>query len=128
MLKSQNSRRLALGLVFVGGLGLTGALLAQNGLSRQVGEAATVVTHSSTRASAITEAEVLAAQQAWGEALVQISRDYETGGIAKAKATAERVIDSAYGYSFGPVLCKPTVAVAPFSISAWAAARPIRFR
>lgn len=61
----------------------------------------------------ITEAEVLAAQQAWGTALVQISKDYEMGGIDKARATAEAVIDGAYGYNLGPVLFKPTLTEAP---------------
>jgi hypothetical protein len=63
--------------------------------------------------SDITEAEVLAAQQAWGKALVQIATDYEAGGIDAAKATAEAVLDSAYGYNLGPVLFKPTLTTAP---------------
>lgn len=61
----------------------------------------------------ITEADVLAAQQAWGKALVQISTDFEQGGFAKAKATAEAVLDAAYGYNMGAVLFKPTLTVAP---------------
>jgi hypothetical protein len=62
---------------------------------------------------AITEAEVLAAQKAWGEALVAISTTYDQKGMAAAKALAEKVIDGAYGYQFGPVLFKPTLTVAP---------------
>lgn len=61
----------------------------------------------------ITQAEVEAAQAAWGEALVQISRDFEEGGIEAARATAEAVIDSAYGFDMGPVLFKPTLTTAP---------------
>lgn len=61
----------------------------------------------------ISKEEVLAAQQAWGKALVQISTDYERGGIDAAKATAEAVLDSAYGYNLGPVLFKPTLTTAP---------------
>lgn len=61
----------------------------------------------------ITEADVLAAQQAWGNALVKIATDYDEGGIAKAKATAEAVLDAAYGYNMGAVLFKPTLASAP---------------
>lgn len=61
----------------------------------------------------ITEAEVMAAQKAWGEALVKISDDFASGGIAKAKATATAVLDAAYGYNMGPVLFKPTLTVAP---------------
>jgi len=61
----------------------------------------------------ITEPEVLAAQKAWGEALVSISLAYESGGIAKAKPLASEVIDKAYGYNLGPVLFKPTLTQAP---------------
>jgi hypothetical protein len=60
----------------------------------------------------ITETEVLAAQQAWGDALVRISTDFEQGGLPRAKATAEAVIDAAYGYQWGAVLFKPTLAPA----------------
>ena len=61
----------------------------------------------------ITEADVLAAQQAWGRALVQIATDFEQGGHAKAKATAEAVLDAAYGYNMGAVLFKPTLTTTP---------------
>jgi hypothetical protein len=61
----------------------------------------------------ITEAEVLTVQKAWGDALVQISNDFASGGIVKAKATANAVLDAAYGYNMGPVLFKPTLTVAP---------------
>lgn len=57
----------------------------------------------------ITEAEVKAAQDAWGNALIQISTDYDTSGLEKAKSTAKAVLDGAYGYSMGPVLFKPTL-------------------
>ncbi|WP_396136596.1 hypothetical protein [Chamaesiphon sp. VAR_48_metabat_403] len=62
---------------------------------------------------AISESEVLAAQKAWGDALVAISTTSETKGIQTAKALAGKVIDTAYGYQFGPVLFKPTLTVAP---------------
>jgi hypothetical protein len=61
----------------------------------------------------ITEAEVLAAQRAWGDALVAISTTYEQKGQAAAKALAEQVIDAAYGYQLGGVLFKPTLTTAP---------------
>lgn len=61
----------------------------------------------------ISEAELLAAQKAWGEALVSISTTYEKQGLAAARQLAEKVIDSAYGYQYGPVLFKPTLTVAP---------------
>ncbi len=63
--------------------------------------------------SNITESEVEAAQKSWGAALLQISSDYKSGGIDKARQTAEQVIDAAYGYNHGPVLFKPTLTTAP---------------
>ena len=61
----------------------------------------------------VTEAEVLAAQQAWCKALVDISSAHAQGGQPAAKALAEKVIDSAYGYQMGAVLFKPTLTVNP---------------
>jgi len=68
---------------------------------------------SSEAGQTITREEVLAAQQAWGKALVQIATDYEKGGIKAATSTAEKVLDSAYGYNLGPVLFKPTLTSTP---------------
>ena len=107
MLKLFNIRHFVLSLALASGLGATGAALAQSPVAKQVGAPAAVVS------SNITEADVLATQLAWGEALVQISKDYESGGISKAKATAEAVLDAAYGYNMGPVLFKPTLTTAP---------------
>lgn len=56
----------------------------------------------------ITEAEIQAAQEAWGAALIQISKDGEKS-FEKARETAKAVLDSAYGYNMGPVLFKPTL-------------------
>ena len=61
----------------------------------------------------ITLAEVEAAQQAWGQALVAISTEYDRKGYAAAKRLAETVLDTAYGYNMGSVLFKPTLTVAP---------------
>lgn len=61
----------------------------------------------------ITEAEVLATQKAWGDALVAIATTYEKSGKDAAKDLAAKVIDSAYAYQYGPVLFKPTLAVTP---------------
>lgn len=61
----------------------------------------------------ITEPEVLAAQKAWGDALVNISLAYESGGIDRARPLASAVIDKAYGYNLGPVLFKPTLTQEP---------------
>ena len=63
--------------------------------------------------SPITMAEVEAAQQAWGNALVAISTEYDNKGFAAAKKLAETVLDTAYGYNMGPVLFKPTLTIAP---------------
>lgn len=61
----------------------------------------------------VTESEVLAAQNAWCGALVNISNTNASQGQAAAKALAEKVIDAAYGYQMGAVLFKPTLTVAP---------------
>jgi hypothetical protein len=61
----------------------------------------------------VTESEVLAAQNAWCAALVSISNTNASQGPAAAKALAEKVIDTAYGYQMGAVLFKPTLTVAP---------------
>ena len=58
----------------------------------------------------ITEAEVQAAQEAWGKALIQIGQDFDSKGLRKATSTANAVLDAAYGYNMGPVLFKPTLA------------------
>ena len=62
---------------------------------------------------AIGEAEVLAAQNDWCNALVSISSTYAKSGQPAAKALAEQVIDAAYGYQMGAVLFKPTLTVNP---------------
>jgi hypothetical protein len=62
---------------------------------------------------AITESEVAAAQKGWCQALLDISAANTGGGQPAAKALAEKVIDSAYGYQLGAVLFKPTLTVAP---------------
>lgn len=61
----------------------------------------------------ISEADVIAAQAAWCQALVDINATYEKDGQPAAKALAEQVIDAAYGYQMGAVLFKPTLTVAP---------------
>ncbi|MFM5993998.1 MAG: hypothetical protein ACKO9U_05380, partial [Dolichospermum sp.] len=57
----------------------------------------------------ITESEVLAAQKAWGNALVNISTTYDQNGIAAARTLADKVIDELYAYQSGLVLFKPTL-------------------
>ncbi|GAB2918785.1 phosphoribosyl-AMP cyclohydrolase [Rheinheimera gaetbuli] len=58
----------------------------------------------------ITEADVKAAQQAWGQALINISAAYNEGGQVQAEKVARQVLDAAYGYNLGAVLFKPTLA------------------
>ena len=59
-------------------------------------------------AEPITEAEVMAAQQIWGDAIVAIGDAYTDGG--DYKALAAKTVDSLYGYDEGTVLFKPTKA------------------
>lgn len=56
----------------------------------------------------ISEQEILAFQQQWGEGIVHIGRVYKAGGdyVAAAREHIERF----YGYGLGPVLFKPTLA------------------
>ncbi|AFW96184.1 MULTISPECIES: hypothetical protein [Nostocales] len=79
----------------------------------QVNSTTTKPTSSNSKTSvvniSITEAEVLAAQKAWGEALVSISTTYDEKGIAAARALADNIIDKAYAYQSGLVLFKPTL-------------------
>ncbi|EIM78356.1 hypothetical protein A3SI_03670 [Nitritalea halalkaliphila LW7] len=56
----------------------------------------------------ITYEEVLAAQHAWCDALVEIGRRYDAG--QDYRAYAEQVIDEAYNYQYGKVFFKPTLA------------------
>lgn len=88
---------------------LAGACLLAAGLALSAGAASAKPVVSTN----ITEAEVLAAQQAWGEALVGISREFEANGIEGARAKASAVIDAAYAYDLGAVLFKPTLTTAP---------------
>ena len=58
---------------------------------------------------AITEAEVAAAQKAWGEGIVNIGKVYSAGGDYRA-AAAEH-INKFYAYGSSEILFKPTLAV-----------------
>ena len=57
----------------------------------------------------ITQAEVIAAQNGWCDALLSISKTYANYGIGAATKTAEAVIDKAYAYQYGPVAFNPTL-------------------
>ncbi len=58
--------------------------------------------------TAITEAQINAAQQAWGDGLVKISKIHKDGG--DYKAAASDFIDELYDYKEGTVFFKPTLA------------------
>jgi len=60
--------------------------------------------------NAISAEEVQSMQEAWGAALLKISRANRESGLKKATSIANEVLDTAYGYNMGPVLFKPTLA------------------
>lgn len=93
-----NFSKLALGLAILSTLSLS---TAQAQRSEAFGK--------TVKNNNITEAEIQAAQEAWGKALIQISKDFESKGARKATATANAVLDAAYGYNMGPVMFKPTL-------------------
>lgn len=59
-------------------------------------------------AACITEKEVVAAQKAWGEGIIQIGKTYTDGGDYSAAAANH--IDRFYAYDLSLVLFKPTLA------------------
>jgi len=59
-------------------------------------------------ANTISKEEVLAAQDAWTQALVDISQTYADEGFDAAEELASAVIDGAYAYQVAPVAFKPT--------------------
>jgi hypothetical protein len=85
------------------------ALMAAQPLAAtaQPATAAPQVTATSTN---ITEAQVLQAQRAWCDGLLSVSRAYRSGGAPLARPLAEKMLDGAYGYQYGPVAFKPTLA------------------
>jgi hypothetical protein len=109
-----NFRRTSLSALFATITFASGTLfVAQTSIAQSSRTIAPSSLKSAIVNKAITESEVLAAQKAWGDALVSISTTHETEGKDAAKALAGKVIDEAYGYQFGPVLFKPTLTVAP---------------
>ena len=57
----------------------------------------------------ITETDLAKARIAWGDGLIAISRAFDAGGIDATKAIAGGLLDSLYGFEFGPILFKPTL-------------------
>ena len=56
----------------------------------------------------ITVGDVKAAQDGWCNAVTALSKTYAESGFEASKLLASEVVDSAYGYQFGPVSFKPT--------------------
>ena len=96
------------------GCGLLSALLLSSPLAANAFQAGTPLRMDTN----ITEAQVLQAQQGWCKGLLSISAAYASGGFAKAKATADQVLDQAYAYQYGAVAFKPTLTVAPQTVRA----------
>lgn len=63
-----------------------------------------------SRPVALTEADIVAAQREWEAGLLDIARTHASLGADAARARAARMIDRLYGYAWGPVLFKPTLA------------------
>ena len=57
----------------------------------------------------ITETDLAKARTAWGDGLIAISTAFDAGGIEAVKAIAGGLLDSLYGFEFGPILFKPTL-------------------
>lgn len=85
----------------------------KTGLVAALGIALSSLAQATVVNQGITEAEVVAAQKAWCNALVDISQTHAQRGQAAAKALAEQVIDAAYAYQMGTVLFKPTLTTVP---------------
>jgi len=58
----------------------------------------------------INENELADARVAWGNGMISISKAYEKSGIDDATIVANEMLDQLYGFEFGPVLFKPTLA------------------
>ncbi len=61
----------------------------------------------------ITQDDVRKAQEAWGTALIRISKANKEEGPEAARKIAEEVLDKGYGYNTGAVMFKPTLTTSP---------------
>ena len=57
----------------------------------------------------ITETDLATARTAWGNGLIAISVAFDESGIDGARAIAGGLLDTLYGFEFGPILFKPTL-------------------
>ncbi len=105
---------LAAGIAMLGGVAATGTAQAQapTVVKDQVvlGSATAIAQDVPVYNNNMTVSDVLAAQAAWGDALVEISRAHSEQGVEAARVAAGKALDSAYGYDLGAVLFKPTLA------------------
>lgn len=86
---------------------LAAGLLTTSCRAPESAEETTCCVEGETQKNIITYDEVLAAQQAWCDALVQIGRLKEEGGDYRAFAT--QVLSDAYNFDHGKVFFKPTL-------------------
>lgn len=87
---------------------ILGVALATAGLTACSVTTEQPITASRFSADCISEQEVVAAQKAWGDGIVQIGKAY-SGGQDYEKAAADH-INRFYAYDLGMVLFKPTLA------------------
>lgn len=78
------------------------------GIAAILGAAVVTGCATASTASPVTETEVLAAQQAWGEGIVAIASTHTAGGDYEARATEH--INTLYAYGQTDVMFKPTLA------------------
>jgi hypothetical protein len=78
-----NCLKTSISILFAAATVVSGALVT---VQPSMGDSNNSMVKSSVVNRAISESEVLAAQKAWGEALVAISTTYETKGIKTASA------------------------------------------
>ncbi len=84
---------------------LAGTAMASNHMNNQNGNHPA---GSGDMAMGISEAEVVEAQQAWGDGIVTIGKVFLEGGDYRGAAVEH--IEKFYGYDMGKVLFKPTLA------------------
>lgn len=93
----------------VSGVAISSGLSAQTSQSGTIGSREDLVP-TEAQLECITEQEVIEAQQAWGDGIVEIGRVYSDGGDY-VKAAADH-INEFYAYDLSLVLFKPTLAAA----------------
>ena len=57
----------------------------------------------------ISDTDLATARTAWGDGLIAISAAYDESGIKEAREIAGEILDTLYGFEFGPILFKPTL-------------------